>query len=364
MAERKRRFLGCSFPILIVVLVVALVLLVIGFLSGGIGQKLLDKYNIDLNLPSWLIAESPAPHLPAPTLFHVFGLPITNTIIAGWITIVFLVLVSWLITRRMQLVPGRAQSVFEFALGWIFDFCVSVAGKENGRKFFTVVCTIFLFVIFNAWLSLIPGFASIEQIKYEPIPQDAQIEIIPTEGSHSEHKVVLIEGKEHEIVVIDGIEMMEIKTEFLRGANTDVNTPLAIALVSFIFVAYYGLATVKLKWVGQYFNFGPFLRSIGNIFKGKFNFMDILSGVVNAGVGLLELLSMFIRIISFTFRLFGNMTAGEILIMVAAFLLPMAISWAVYGLELLVGFIQALVFSGLTLAFASMAVTSHEEEAH
>ncbi len=322
MAERKRRFLGCSLPVLIIILIVVLALLIIGFLSGGIGQKLLEKYEINLNLPSWLIAESPAPHLPASTLFHVFGLPITNTIIAGWITIVFLVLVSWLITRRMQLVPRRPQAVFEFALGWIFDFCVSVAGKENGRKFFPVVCTIFLFVIFNAWLSLIPGFASI---------------------------LIHIHGHEYEL---------------LRGANTDVNTPLAIAFVSFIFVAYYGLTTIKLKWVGQYFNFGPFFHSIGNIFKGKFNFMDILSGVVNAGVGLLELLSMFIRIISFTFRLFGNMTAGEILIMVAAFLLPLAISWAVYGLELLVGFIQALVFSGLTLAFASMAVTSHEEEAH
>ena len=75
-------------------------------------------------------------------------------------------------------------------------------------------------------------------------------------------------------------------------------------------------------------------------------------------------LAEFIRIISFTFRLFGNMTAGEILIMVAAFLLPMAIGWMVYGLELFIGFIQALVFSGLTLAFVTMAVTSHEEESH
>jgi F-type H+-transporting ATPase subunit a len=322
VAARKRRYLGCSFPVLIIILVVALALVAVGFLSGGIGQQLLDKYNVDIDLPEWLIAESPAPHLPAPVLFHVFSLPVTNTVLASWITIIFLVVASWLITRRMQLVPGRVQAVFEFALGWIFDFCVSVAGNENGRRFFPVVCTIFLFVIFNAWLSLIPGFTSI---------------------------LIYINGHEYEL---------------LRGANTDINTPLAIALFSFVFVAYYGLTTIKLKWVGQYFNFGPLFRSIGKIFKGKFNFMDILSGVVNAGVGLLELLSMFIRIISFTFRLFGNMTAGEILLMVFAFLLPMAVSWLFYLLELLVGFIQALVFSGLTLAFASMAVTSHEEEAH
>jgi F-type H+-transporting ATPase subunit a len=119
-----------------------------------------------------------------------------------------------------------------------------------------------------------------------------------------------------------------------------------------------------MAWIRQYVNFGPFFRSVGQLFKGKFNLMNVFSGIVAAFVGLLELLSLFIRIISFTFRLFGNMTAGEILIMVAAFLIPMAIGWMVYGLELFIGFIQALVFSGLTLAFASMAVTSHEEEAH
>ena len=308
---KKRGCLGCSFPVLIVVVVIALAIIITGFLSGGIGQKLIPS----LHLPEWLVPHSPEPHLPAPVLFNVLGLPITNTILAGWITIIFLVLVSWLITRRFKMVPGRLQALFEFALGWIFDFCVSVAGEKNGRKFFPVVCTIFLFVIFNAWLSLIPGFGSIE-----------------------------LHGH-----------------ELLRGANTDVNTPLAIALVSFVFVGYYGVKEIKASWFKQYFNFGPLFHALGSIFKGKLNFMDIFSAVVGIFVGLLEFLSMLIRIVSFTFRLFGNMTAGEILIMVAAFLMPMAIGWAVYGLELFIGFIQALVFSGLTLAFVTMAVAEHEE---
>ncbi len=312
---KKKGCLGCSLPVLIIIIVIALAIIVTGFLSGGIGQKLLDKFGLELTLPSWLVPSSPEIHLPAPVLFHVFGLPVTNTMIAGWLTIIFLVVVSWLITRRIKLVPGRVQAVFEFALGWIYDFCSSVAGEKNGRKFFPVVCTIFLFVIFNAWLSLIPGFGSIEFHGHE----------------------------------------------LLRGSNTDANTPLAIALVSFVFVAYYGIKTIKLSWFKQYFNFGPLFSSIGHIFKGKLNFMDIFSGIVGVFVGLLEFLSMIIRIVSFTFRLFGNMTAGEILIMVAAFLLPMAIGWAVYGLELFIGFIQALVFSGLTLAFVTMAVAEHEE---
>jgi F-type H+-transporting ATPase subunit a len=325
MAERKKRgCLGCSFPLLIVIAIIALVIVVIGFLSGGIGQKLLVKYNINIHIPSWLIAQSPEPHLPAPVLFHVFGLPITNTIIAGWITVIFLVIVSWVITRRMKLLPGRLQAVFEFLLGWIFDFCKSVAGETYGRKFFPVICTIFLFVAFNAWLSLIPGFGSIE---------------------------ITIHGHEYEL---------------LRGSNTDVNTPLAIALISFVFVEYYGLKTLGIKYMRKFVNLGGLFGSIGHVFRGrvKQGLSGLFSGFIDIFVGMLETLSELIRIVSFTFRLFGNMTAGEILIMVAAFLLPMAVSWMVYGLELFIGFIQALVFSGLTLAFASMSVTSHEEEAH
>jgi F-type H+-transporting ATPase subunit a len=275
-----------------------------------------------VNMPSWLVVEKPEISLAAPHLFTVFGLPITNTMIASWITVAVLVLGSWLITRRMKLVPNRPQAVFEFLLGWIFDLCVSVAGEKNARKFFPVVCTIFLFVAFNAWLSLIPGYGSI---------------------------LISSHGAEHEL---------------FRGANTDLNTPLALAIVSFFFVTYYGLKELRLGWLKQYFNIGPLFRNIGNIFRGKFNFMDIFSSAINIFVGGLEFLSMLIRLISFTFRLFGNMTAGEILVLIGAFLLPMAVSWLVYGFEFLVGLVQALVFGMLTLVFASMAVTSHDEETH
>ena len=219
--------------------------------------------------------------------------------------------------------PGRVQAIFEFLLGWLYDLCTGIAGQENGRRFFAIVATIFLFVAFNAWLSLIPGFGSIE---------------ITVHGHHY---------------------------ELIRAANTDVNTTLAIALISFVFVIYYGLKMAGMSFVRQYFNFGPFFRSIGQVFKGSFNFMDIFSGAIGVFVGGLEFLSLLIRNVSFTFRLFGNMTAGEILILIAAFLLPLAsVSWMVYGLELLVGFVQALIFAGLTLVFLTMAVTSHEDEAH
>lgn len=317
MTQPKRRgCLGCSFPVFIVIAVITLAIVVIGFLSGSLGQKMFPG----ISMPSWLVPDAPEPHLAAPVLFHIGSWPITNTILATWLTIIILVLLSWLVTRRMKLVPGRLQMVFEAMLGWVYDLCRSVAGEENGRKFFPVVVTIFLFVLFNAWLSLIPGFVSI------------------TAGHH----------------------------ELLRGANTDVNTPLAIALVSFVFVLYHGLKSLGFGFLRQYFNFVGLFRSTGRLLTGKVKagFSGLFSGAVDAFVGLLELLSMFIRIISFTFRLFGNMTAGEILLLIAVFLVPMVIALPFYGLELLVGFVQAFIFSGLTLVFVTMAVTPHETEAH
>jgi len=321
VAEPKRRgCLGCSFPVLIIIVIIALAIVVIGFLAGPLGKSMIG----DVGLPDWISVPSPEPHLPAPVLFNIFGLPITNTIIAGWISVVFLVVISWVITRRMKLVPGRLQAAFEFLLGWIYDLCGSIAGEENGRRFFPVICTIFLFVLFNAWLSLIPGFGSIE---------------------------ITIHGHHYEL---------------LRGSNTDVNTPLAIALVSFIFVEYYGLKTLGIKYLRKFINIGAFFGSIGKVFKGKAKegLSGLFSGFVDIFVGGLETLSELIRIVSFTFRLFGNMTAGEILLLIAAFLIPWVLALPFYGLELLVGFVQALIFSGLTLVFVTMAVSPHEGESH
>ena len=163
MTEPKRRgCLGCSFPILIVIVVIFLALVIFGFLSGAIGQELLQKFGLDITFPEWLTVNAPEPHLPAPELFNVLGIPITNTIIASWITVVVLVLFCWAVTRRMKIVPGRLQVIFEAILGWLYDLCISIAGAKNARRFFPVIATIFLYVLLNAWLSLIPGYGSIE----------------------------------------------------------------------------------------------------------------------------------------------------------------------------------------------------------
>jgi F-type H+-transporting ATPase subunit a len=112
---------------------------------------------------------------------------------------------------------------------------------------------------------------------------------------------------------------------------------------------------------------GKIWLGIKQLFTGKFKSAlgNILFGVIDLFVGFLELLSQFIRLVSFTFRLFGNMTAGEILLLSISFLVPWVLSTAIYGLEMLVGFVQALAFSLLTLIFTSLAVAGHgEEEGH
>jgi F-type H+-transporting ATPase subunit a len=320
VAEKKRGCLGCSFPLVIGLLVVFLVLIVGGFLIGPLGQSMLD-----IELPSWLTAlsvQSPDPHLPAETVFTIFGFPITNTIIGAWITIIFLVLFSYFITRRMKLVPGRLQAAFEFLVGWLYDLCVSVAGEVNGRRFFPVVATIFLFVGFNAWLALLPGFGSII--------------------AHTS------EGEAH----------------LIRAANTDINMPLALALVSFLAFWYFGFRDIGARFLENFVNFRELGRGVKQLFTGKLmpGILGIVTGVVTAFTAFLELISVFIRVISLTFRLFGNMTAGEILLLVAAFLIPWLFAIPFYGLELLIGFIQAIIFGGLTLIFLTLAVQTHGEE--
>ena len=312
----KRGCLGCSFPVLIGIIVVSLVLLIVGFAAGPIGKSMFG----DL-FPSWLSIDTPELHLPASPVFHIFGFPITNSIIAAWITIIFLVGFSYAVTRRMKLIPGRLQAAFEFLLGWLYDLCCSVAGEGKGRKFFPIVATIFLFVGFNAWLALLPGFGSIT--------------------------VHTVEGEVH----------------LLRPANTDINMPLAIALSSVFFVQYFGLRSLGRRYVAKFINVGGFLSSLGKIMKGRIRagFSGLITGVIEIFVGFLELLSEFIHVVSFTFRLFGNMTAGEILILVAVFLVPFLFALPFYGLELLIGFIQAIIFSGLTLIFLTVAVYQHEE---
>ena len=161
-------------------------------------------------------------------------------------------------------------------------------------------------------------------------------------GDHDHGVASALLGDE---LVVGGIEFPGQKLALIiplfRSAYSDANNTIALALIAFVMIEFWGLQTLGLGYLKKFFNF---------------------SGAIPFFVGILELLSEFIRIISFAFRLFGNIFAGEVLILMLTFLLPFLIVDIIYGLELFVGFIQAAVFALLTLVFAVMAVEHHDEE--
>lgn len=233
---------------------------------------------------------------------------VTNTMLSTWVVSIIIILFFVLGARHRSLVPGRFQSVIETLFEGIINFSTGVLGSQMARRAFPVVATIFFFVLFNAWLGLLPVYQFL--------------------GFVDDHDL--------------------IKVHLIRPAGTDLNMPLALALVSFVFVEFWGFKAHGFGYLKKFV-------AIGSIFsKGLFQ------GLIDIFVGILEFISELIRVVSFTFRLFGNMTAGEILVVMITFLVPLVATNFVYGLELLVGLIQSVIFAGLTLVFLSVAV-SHEE---
>jgi len=269
--------------------------------------------------------------------FKLGPIYITNTFIAAWLSIIVLVVFFFFATRKMKLVPRGLQNLAEAVIETLMNFVEGVAGKENGRRFFPIVATIFLFVLMNAWLGLLPFFNVIGRAEY---------------GTSQ----TLFWGQYSGPMVY---------VPLFRGANTDINVPLMLALVSFTCVEYWGVTSLGVRrYLGNFLRFGQFFQGLGQLVRGKVKAAlgSIFYGAVDIFVGALETLSEFVRIISFTFRLFGNMTAGEILLLVIAFLVPWVLAVPFYGLETFLGFVQALIFAALTLVFATAAVSSHESE--
>ena len=247
---------------------------------------------------------------------------ITNTLLSSWIASIVLVGIFVLGARKAQMVPGRFQNFCEIVIDALLRFVEGVVGQGRSRLLFPVIATIFLFVIFNAWIGLLP--------------------IYPALGTK-----------------VDGV----IEVHLLRPAGTDINMPLALALVSFVFVEFLGLKMLGIGYFGKFVRVSSLARGMSALFR--FKLLEAFQGLLDFFfVGPLEAFSELVRLVSFTFRLFGNMTAGEILVLISAFLVPFIATVGVYGLELLVGFIQGLIFAGLTLVFAAIAMTAHEHEEH
>jgi F-type H+-transporting ATPase subunit a len=232
----------------------------------------------------------------------IFGFPITNSLLATWFLMAVLIVFSWASTRKLSLVPTGIQTIAELIVGGLHDFFSSVTGHYID-KFFPLIASLFLFIITANWMGLLPGFSTIGFYHGEAMPAGRQ-EFIP----------------------------------LLRGATSDLNTTIALALIAVVAIQYFGFSVVGPRYGKKFLN---------------------LKDPISAFTGVLEFISEFSRIISFAFRLFGNIFAGEVLLAVIAFLMPFILPLPFLTLELFVGFIQALVFSMLTAVFLNVAV-SHE----
>lgn len=243
------------------------------------------------------------PHisLAAQILWRVGGFPISNALLTTWLVMVLLFVMSYLATRRLTIIPGNIQNIAELLVGGLYDFFEKISGSHI-KKVFSLIASLFFFIILANWVGLLPGVGTI--------------------GFFGE-------GNEF--------------TPLLRGATADLNTTLALAITSVLAIQYFGFKTLGATYGGRFFD----IRSPIYFF-----------------VGLLELISDASKVISFAFRLFGNIFAGEVLLAVMAFLMPFIVPLPFLMLELFVGFIQALVFSMLTAVFLNVAVAhsgGHEE---
>lgn len=241
-------------------------------------------------------------HLAPYIVGSVGSLPITSTLLTSWLAMTALILFAFFFSRTLKEMPSKFQTLIEIIIGGMYDFVAdTLESRELARKYFPVLMTIFLFLLIMNWIGLLPGVASIGYY-------DDQHHLIP----------------------------------FFYPPATDLNITLAFALVAVVVIEFAGIVALgAMKYGGKFITFRG--KSIGERF-------------LNFIVGIIELISEMARLISFSFRLFGNIFAGKTLLVVSIFFVPFILPVPIMVYETFVGFIQAGVFMFLTLIFIKLAV--------
>ena len=244
------------------------------------------------------------PHIEiaAEKLFSVFGFPVTNTLLMTWIVLALLVYAAFRISRSISMIPKTLQNIAEILLEKFLGLMEGMMGSRAvAEKYVPIVATIFLFILISNWFGILPGVGSIG----------------------------LYEQRGDELLFVP----------FFRSAASDLNVTLALGTVAVFIINITGMAA----------------KGIGSHISKFFSFRN----PIDFFVGILEFISEFARIISFSFRLFGNIFAGEVLLIITSFLAPFGGPLPFLALELFVGFVQALVFAMLTMVFISIAIAHH-----
>jgi F-type H+-transporting ATPase subunit a len=247
-----------------------------------------------------------------------FGFPVTNSMIVTWIVALGLIVFAQVATREMKQVPEGAQNFFEWLIEGLYGFLEGILGRHLVNRTFWFFATTFIFILSANWVGLIPGIGTIGW------------------GHATPHG-------------------FKIDQPLFRGANADVNLTLAMALVFFACWIFWAIREI-----------GPlgFLKELFAPKGESAGLLKVLLVVVFFAVGCLEIISILFRPVSLSFRLYGNIFAGENMLETMANLVP-GFGWLIpipfYFLELLVGVVQALVFTLLTAVF-TLLICQHEAE--
>lgn len=254
------------------------------------------------------------PTLAPETLFHIGSLPVTNTMINVWLAMAIFLVIGILIKKQLSLRPGKFQNFFEYILEMLMGYFDQVTGdRKKTLRFMPIVGTVFFFILLSNWLGLLPGTGSITY----------------------NHAMIL------------------------RPANTDLNLTIAMALVAVVSSHLFGLFTVGIfTHLNKFIQIGTFFKSLR---KGP---VAIFTAIVELGVGLIEIIGEMAKVLSLSLRLFGNIFAGEVLISVISGLVSALIPAPFMLLELLVGLIQASVFTMLTLVYLTMMSAEPQGQEH
>jgi F-type H+-transporting ATPase subunit a len=251
--------------------------------------------------------------LPAEPVLHLSGYTVTNSMLSAVLISLFLIVIALLLRSQLRPVPGRLQSAVELIYSWLFQSAEAIIGRRDvTRAVFPYLITLFFFIVVSNWSGLLPGVGS-----------------IGVAGEHHGHPAVF---------------------PLFRAPTSDLNTVAALAVLTVIYIQYLGMRFAGPKiYLKKFFNF---------------------SDPIMFYVGILELISEFTRILSFSFRLFGNIFAGEVLVGVIFFLTTSLVPFVpflplpFFLLEMFVGVVQGFVFVFLTIVFTALAVASHEHDAH
>jgi F-type H+-transporting ATPase subunit a len=303
-------------------------------------------------LPHVQLPAEPITQQPLFTLPVIGNFYLTNTLVATLIADVLLLLLGfsvWRAIRRGEMVLRGIGGMVEVAVEMLYDLTESTAGRW-ARTIFPWMATIVLLVLVVNWMELLPGVDSIGFLHEvhgggEGYPvRDVSVLGIPMQTIVKESADTAAEGtQEAEYVLVP----------YVRVASTDLNFTVGLALTSVFMVQVFGVTSLGVSYFSKFFY-------VKTLFSKPF------FGVIDFAVSLLELVSEFSKILSFSFRLFGNLFAGSVLLFVIGSLVPVFAQTIFLALEFFVGLIQAIVFGLLTMIFMSQATAGHglEEEEH